>query len=320
MTPFRIASVVGVLLVFALTALRLLPGSPFAASAAARWGEPSQTTDRDASQAPSRGNRPAPTPTPSPTLPPLAVQPRPVKIDAVGWYSWAMMDTRTGKIVGSPNMAETNTTASLIKAWIGADYLRRAAEQNTKPSQSRMRQVSIMIRDSDNASASALWTQVGGSATVKRMISICKLTDSSTHQNNWSITRLSPRDITRLGACIADGRAAGPTWTDWLLNEMREVRGVGDFGIRKAFPAAEREQIAIKNGWVTRDAEGTWHVNCLAMGDGWTMGVMTRYPASKGYSYGAKICQNVAQQLRTPAATAGTDTTSTEPSAAPVSY
>ena len=68
----------------------------------------------------------------------------------------------------------------------------------------------------------------------------------------WSRTRLSARDTARLGACIDDGRAAGPKWTKWLLNEMRLVRGVGDFGIRKAFPAAEQKTIAIKNGWIDR--------------------------------------------------------------------
>jgi hypothetical protein len=101
-----------------------------------------------------------------------------------------------------------------------------------------------------------------------------------------------------MAACIADGRAAGPKWTSWLLKEMRLVRGVGDFGIRKAFPAKVAKTIAIKNGWVTREDSGNWEVNCLAIGDGWTMGVLTRYDASLGYEYGAGICQKVAAQLR----------------------
>jgi len=309
-TPLRLAVIVGVLVVFVLGALRLLPGSPFAVSAAANWGE---ATGQD--KTPSNDRRPSPTPTTPPPPPPLPIAPGPVEIDTTGWYSWAMQDTRTGEISGSDNMAQTSTTASLIKAWIAADYLRRLDEKGQEPTKARLHQVTIMVRDSDNDAASALWTQVGGSATVKRLISICKLTDSSTHQNNWSITRLSPRDITRMGACIADGRAAGPNWTKWLLDEMRAVRGVGDFGIRKAFPSTERTEIAIKNGWVVREDEGTWHVNCLAIGDGWTMGVMARYPAGKGYEHGAKICQDVTKQLITAAKVA--TSASTSPSAAP---
>ncbi|MFC0526812.1 serine hydrolase [Phytohabitans kaempferiae] len=280
-------------LVLAGLGLRTLPGSPIAAEAASR----KQTVSPSASAAADKP-KPSPTPSPSPTLKPLAVQPAEVNIDASGWWSWALLDRRTGKVYGSSNMTQTNTTASLIKSWIAADYLRRAAEKGQTPTDARMQQVTIMIRDSDNQAAQSLWEAIGGSASIGRLIKTCKLTDSSAYKNMWSNTRLSARDTARLGACIADGRAAGKTWTKWLINEMRAVRGVGDFGIRKAFPVATAKDIAIKNGWVTRDALGEWHVNCLAIGDGWTMGVMTRYPASLGYTHGAEICQSVAEQLK----------------------
>jgi hypothetical protein len=273
--------------------LRTLPGSPLAANAASS----DESASPSASAPPSKAS-PKPTPSPSPTLKPLAVRPAKVTVDSTGWYSWAMIDRRTGKVYGSSNMTETNTTASLIKSWIGADYLRRAAENGQTPSETRMQQLRIMIRDSDNEAAQSLWVASGGTASIGRLIKTCKLTDSSAYKNRWSNTNLSARDTARLGVCIADGRAAGPKWTKWLLNEMRAVRGVGDFGIRKAFPASTQKNIAIKNGWVTRDALGEWHVNCLAIGEGWTMGVMTRYPVSLGYEYGAKICQNVARQLK----------------------
>lgn len=289
-------------LVLAGVGLRTLPGSPLAAEAASRWAgttpPASASAPASASPTPSPSPSPSPTPKPSPSLKPLAVRPAKVSIDASGWWSWSMIDRRTGKVYGSSNMTQTNTTASLIKAWIGADYLRRAAERGETPSAARMQELTIMIRDSDNVAAQSLWVAVGGSASIGRLIKTCRLTDSSAYKNLWSNTRLSARDTARLGVCIADGRAAGPKWTKWLLNEMRAVRGVGDFGIRKAFPATTQKNIAIKNGWVTRDALGEWHVNCLAIGDGWTMGVMTRYPASLGYEYGAKICQNVARQLK----------------------
>ncbi len=219
-------------------------------------------------------------------------------VKANGWYSWALLDTRTGEITGSANMSELNRTASMIKAWIGSDYLRRSAEKGVTPSASRLAEVTRMIRDSDNTAASDLYAVVGKQESTKRLISMCKLTDSKPG-TSWSDTRVSARDTARMGACIADGRAAGSKWTDWLLNEMRQVRGVGDFGIRKAFPAAVAKTIAIKNGWVTRSDNGDYEVNCMAVGDGWTMGVLTRYPANLDYTYGADICKNVASQLRT---------------------
>ena len=298
-SPLRLLVIGGVLLVLVLVALRLVPGSPLAADTAATWGTNPAAESETAGSDPTPSSPPS-TP-PSPTLAPLALAPAKVSIDAEGWWSWSLQDTRTGKIYGSTNMSRTSTTASLIKSWIASDFLRRSAEQGVTPSDARLAQISTMIRDSDNEAAQALWqtSTVGGSASIPRLISICKLTDSSGYKNLWSNTNLSARDITRLGACIADGRAAGSKWTKWLLNEMRQVRGTGDFGIRKAFPASEQKTIAIKNGWVTRDAVGQWNVNCLAIGDGWTMGVMTVYPSNLNYTYGADICKKITQQLRT---------------------
>jgi Beta-lactamase enzyme family len=289
-----VSAFVAVALAFVVVAgLRFVPGSPLAANAASDGFTPSKNQ-----RVPPPAETPTPTPTPEPTaLPPLAIRPTTVRLNRTGWWAWAMLDTRTGEISGSPNKAATSTTASLIKSWIAADFLRRSDEAGETPSQTRMDQLTTMIRDSDNNAAQALWSVVGKQRSTQRMVKICKLTDSIPH-SNWSNTRLSPRDIARLGACIADGRAAGSTWTKWLLNEMRHVRGVGDFGIRKAFPPAVAKTIAIKNGWVVRDAEGNYHVNCLAIGDGWTMGVMTRYPANLGYTYGGETCEEIARQLR----------------------
>ncbi len=290
-TVLRLTSVTTALLLLVLVALRLLPGSPLAHNAAAKWGlAPTPTVRQD--------NPDDRTASPAPTLPPLPVAPVDVEVDATGWWSWALMDTRTGEISGSANKDETNNTASLIKAWIAADFLRLSAANGETPNDSRMHQLSIMIRDSDNDAATSLFRAVDRTDSIKRMIRICKLTDSSpAADGGWSTTALSPEDAVRMGACIADGRAAGPKWTDWLLDEMRAVRGVGNFGIRKAFPTDEQRNIAIKNGWVDRVETKKFEVNCLAIGDGWALSVMSRYSINLGYTYGAETCQDVAAQL-----------------------
>lgn len=305
-SPLRLIGIAVVLIGLVLVSLRLLPGSPFQSPAAARWGTASTPAERSTGAPTDRNARPAaaPEPSPSPTLPPLPLKATEVELDAEGWWSWSLLDTRTGEIAGSANMGETNTTASLIKAWIVADYLRRADEGGRTVSEAKLADATKIIRDSDNTRAQQFYNAIGGEPSIKRLVSMCKLTDSSpAADGGWSRTNLSARDTARMGACIADGRAAGPKWTEWLLKEMKLVRGAGDFGIRKAFPTAEQKQIAIKNGWVDRTREQEIHVNCLAIGDGWTMGVMVRYPISLGYDYGMKNCQKVAEQLMEAAAT-----------------
>lgn len=221
-----------------------------------------------------------------------------VSVNTSGWWSWALMDRQSGRIIGSTNFNQTNMTASMIKAWLAADYLRRATESGTTPSTARMNMISTMIRDSANEPASTLYAELGRSATIGRLVSICKLTDSKAG-DGWSTTALSARDTCRIANCIGNGTAAGPKWTNWLVNEMRQVRGTGDFGIRKAWPAAEQKNIAIKNGWVDRQALGFWTVNCMALGDTWTMAVMTRPPLSKPWSIGGDTAKSIATQLRT---------------------
>ncbi|MGC9671496.1 serine hydrolase [Planosporangium sp. 12N6] len=242
-----------------------------------------------------------------PTATPAAAQPllraASVTMPAAVFRSWALLDTRTGKLSGSDTIAATSDTLSMVKAWLAADHLRLAAQRRERPSTERLDELSIMIRDSDNEAAEDIFRRNGGTASIQRLIRTCGLTDSSAVPGRWSETRMSARDAVRMGACLADGRAAGPQWTSWVLDEMRRVRGDGRFGIVKALPAEAAAKTAIKNGWLLRDTDGLWHVNCLAVGDGWALAVMLRYQPSLGFPYGGAVCEQVTRQLLNPAAT-----------------
>lgn len=263
-------------------------------TAAGTSAEPSTPTSVDTPASPSAPAAPK-------DMSDLLVGPHEVNLKINGWYGWALMDTRTGKIYGSSDMHKTQKTASMIKAWIAADVLRTQAEQGKTPSDYILGRVKIMVQHSDNNAAVELFKLVDNGASTRRMISLCDMKDSKS-DDNWSNTLVSPYDIVKLGKCIADGRAAGPKWTQWLLTTMRGVNGgltYGDFGIRKAFPDDVAKTVAIKNGWIDRQATQTYTVNCLAIGDHWTMGVMTNSPLSFSHddTYGANVCKQVAAAL-----------------------
>ncbi|WP_432833837.1 hypothetical protein [Dactylosporangium sp. CA-092794] len=243
-----------------------------------------------ASEAPTRKAAPA-APT-APTLPPALLHPAPVAVNATGFWSWTVLDRRTGAMAGSPNANTAQRTASMIKAWLASDYLRRTPS----PSKSNLSQLSTMIRNSDNNAASYFWGLDGKSASISRLVQICGLTDSK-YYIDWASTLVSARDAARMGACIGDGRAAGPQWTDWVLNEMRNVAKDQKFGITPALPQPDQAGTAVKNGWIAR-SDGKWHVNCLAIGTDWVLSVLTVYPATKGQDYGADICESVTHQLQ----------------------
>ncbi|WP_428962536.1 hypothetical protein [Micromonospora fluostatini] len=256
---------------------------------------------------------------PEPTAPPPpTLAAGPVSVDFKGeFFSWALLDRATGEIAGAENMAKTNSTESMIKAWFAAEYLRELGDAPV-PERGR-RNISAAIRDSDDDAANRLYDAAGRQATIRRMVQTCDLTDTRPGRvpgyiGWWSFTEMSARDAVRLGNCLADGRAAGPTHTGFLLDEMSKVRGSTDpadqqarqgggrWGIIDGLPESivEQGRVSIKNGWTPLNYDGNWHVNCLAVTEKWSLAVLLRYPQSRGLDYGADVCASVATQLVTP--------------------
>ncbi|MEU8329461.1 hypothetical protein [Micromonospora sp. NPDC048839] len=266
---------------------------------------------------------PAPAPPPPPTL-----AAGPVSVDFQGdFFSWALLDRQTGAISGSPNMAATSSTESMIKAWIVSDYLRQLGDR--EPPAALKKAASVAIRDSNDVAANKVYAAAGGSyrklpngqpsPVIQRAIKICGLTDTKRgsvpkYEGWWSFTQMSPRDAVRVGDCIADGKAAGQKWTKWVLSEMSQVSGTtaakdqkeksggGRWGIIDGLPKSITAQgpVSIKNGWTRINDDASWHVNCLAVTGKWSLAVMLRYPIKNSLDYGAKVCASVATQLVTP--------------------
>jgi hypothetical protein len=261
-----------------------------------------------------------PSPPAAPRPPTLAPAPVTVDVGPGNYLAWALLDRETGEIAGSANSSSaTNSTESMIKVWIVSDYLRRSGERGQQPSKTRLTQARAAIRDSDNMATESLYRAGGRTAVIKRMISLCELSNTKIstrpgHVGWWSFTEMSAQDAVRLGDCVKSGTAAGPKWTKWVLTEMTKVRGTtaardqhketggGRWGIIDALPMAIRQRtaVSIKNGWTLLDYDGKWHVNCLAVTDTWVLAIQTRYPGRRGLDYGAGVCESVTAQLVTP--------------------
>jgi hypothetical protein len=237
--------------------------------------------------------------------PPPSLTARDVKVNASSFFAWALLDRPSGEMAGSANFTSgTTSTESMIKAWIASDYLRLLG--NKQPSTQRLAELSRMIRDSDDAAAQDIYQVDGRNSVIRRLIATCGLTDSSVFNGWWSKTQVTARDAVRLGLCLADGRAAGPKWTQWVLDEMKQVRGSvaqepggGRWGIIDALPAELAANTSIKNGWTLLYEDGKWHLTCLAVHPDWILAVLTRYPAALTKRYGASICKQVTEQLLT---------------------
>jgi hypothetical protein len=259
---------------------------------------------------------PSASPTPPPPPPPPTLKAGPVNVAVNGFLEWALLERETGEIAGSQDIAATSSTESMIKVWIVSDYLRRTATAGKQPTADRLKQASRAIRLSDDNAAESLFNAGGRGPVIDRLIKTCGLTETKKvvppgrSSVWWSYTRMSPRDAVRMGECIAEGRAAGPKWTDWVLTEMTKVWGTtaakdqhetwsgGRWGIINALPPEIlKSGVSIKNGWTAIGSDNNWHVNCLAIHDDWVLSVMTRYPVKLGLNHGATVCKSVTSQL-----------------------
>lgn len=235
----------------------------------------------------------APTPQPSPS--PLLAGARPVAANP-HILGWTLLTVPDGQVLADHCPGCTNQAASTVKVWLAGDALRRAGKH---PTRRLLQLVDAAILDSDNTAATNLFWNGGGRDGLWRMVNTCHLI-TTLPSNAWGETLITAGDLARLAACVAHGDVAGPTWTPYLLNRMRSVRGAGRFGPVDALPGAD---VAMKNGWTT--ANDQWNVNCLAIiNNTWVIGIITRYPTTLDKAHGGRLCADVTRQLATPAPTA----------------
>jgi hypothetical protein len=221
------------------------------------------------------------------------------------FMSWALLNRADGTTSGSPNSPDaTSSIESMIKPWIAADHLRRLAEAGEEPTQRELAELRLMIVDSNDSLAEKYYRMGGADAVIRRLSFVCRLSQLEVSPGRWSHTGITARDAVRYGQCLADGRAAGPKWTQWTLGAMRQVRGGiedqvsaevqgGRWGIIDGLPRDLADELAIKNGW-TLKSDG-WHIGCLAIHDDWVLAVMMRTPAS--LQSAADCCASIAQRL-----------------------
>ncbi len=226
-------------------------------------------------------------------------------VAGASYSGWALLDRHTGQTTGSSDAATRgNTTESMIKPWLVADFLRRESEAGRQPSAEDLNQMTLVIVDSNDPLAESYYQRGGADAVLRRLVQICGLTNLVIKSNLWGMTTMTPLDAVRYGACLADGRAAGPQWTDWLLETMKQIRGSvaeqrsgavqgGRWGIIDGLPNELAKDTSFKNGW-TSYMDG-WHVNCLAIHPDWVLSVLMR--TWKNLDEAAAGCASIATRL-----------------------
>jgi hypothetical protein len=247
--------------------------------------------------------RAVPRAAPSPASP--SPPPKPKKLDRKGLTraldrylkgrvsgaSLVMVDRTTGFTYRYRPAAEY-VTASAVKVDILAALLLRNQRAHRSMSAAQRADADIMIRYSDNKAADRLYTNIGGVAGLDAANRKLKLRHTHAVEGRcidllcWSLTRTTGDDQIRLLKTLVQKGPLTAKNREYVLGLMSRVNKEQSWGVRAA--ARQGDQVANKNGWMTREADGDrWVVNSIGRvqghGHDFMIAVLTEHNPSEGY-------------------------------------
>lgn len=177
-----------------------------------------------------------------------------------GRIVYGAMDLVTGVQFGQGAHDHDIITASGAKV----DILTALLHQRTQDLTEEERDLAIlMITESDNLAADALWSRVGASSAMSAFYESVGLTETTPGPDiYWGGTLTSPTDRIRLLKLLVRGDKSGKsdlTAADrrFVLRLMSRVQKDQSWGVSAA--ARPGDRVALKNGWTPRPfISGTW--------------------------------------------------------------
>ncbi|CAL9623729.1 hypothetical protein SUDANB174_05866 [Streptomyces sp. enrichment culture] len=178
----------------------------------------------------------------------------------------AVLDLSTGaRASGGTADADDHEfdTASIVKVDILASLLLQAADDGRALTTQERRQATVMIENSDNAAADALWNAIGGAKGLAKANTRLGLTETTPGDGPyWGLTQTTPDDQLRLlQAGFGEDSALSADARSYLQGLMGSIAADQDWGISAAADAPESAQL--KNGWLARSGTGLWVTNSI---------------------------------------------------------
>jgi beta-lactamase class A len=189
--------------------------------------------------------------------------------------------------------------ASIVKLDILETLLAQRAGRHRGLSGNDRELAQLMIEDSDNDAATALWQAVGGARGIRVFNTAAGLVATSPSGcvvcpgfpwPGWGLTTTTPADQIRLlretvepgGLLTSAGRGYG-------LRLMENVEPGQRWGVSGGVPA--RVKVALKNGWLPLNQAGTdWQINSIGWisgrGRNYLMAALTTGNPSEAYGIG----------------------------------
>ncbi|MFI2303706.1 serine hydrolase [Actinacidiphila glaucinigra] len=189
----------------------------------------------------------------------LATALRDVSGDPGARYSVAVLDTATGgRAVHGDGLYDT---ASIVKVDILAALLLQAQDAGRDLTAQEKAWAEVMIEDSDNAAATALWRAIGRGAGLNAANRRLGLTSTTAGSGPlWGLTQTTAADqLTLLQRVFGTHGALGAASRAYVRQLMGRVAAAQAWGV----PTAADGSYEVKNGWLRRSTTGLWDINSI---------------------------------------------------------
>jgi hypothetical protein len=208
-----------------------------------------------------------------------------------GNASFAVVDT-DGRLQGV-DARRAFVSASVVKAMILVAYLDKVADRQERLGELERSQLSQMIRQSDNASATQLASAVGDSG-LQQVARRAGMRNTVPQAAPWGLTQSTAEDQARFFARIDTlVPARHRSFTRRLLTTITPEHR---WGIPRSAP--RDATVLFKGGWLP-DEEGAWRVHQIARVErgGRQLAVAVMTDSNPSQEYGEATVRGVAERL-----------------------
>ena len=239
---------------------------------------PSSATPKPSAPTASSATTPPSAPPATPTVTPkptatrsaaAAVRRAIAALPAAGDIAVAVTDLDDGQDVStaydtSADDANTYDTASIVKVDILAALLLQAQHAGTHLTAGQHALATVMIEQSDNDAATALWDAIGRAAGLDAANRTLGLDHTSPGSGElWGLTQTTPGDqLTLLRAVFTpSGSPLSSASRAYVAGLMGAVTAAQGWGVSAA--DSDDAGYALKSGWLQRTRTGLWDVNSI---------------------------------------------------------
>jgi beta-lactamase class A len=152
-------------------------------------------------------------------------------------------------------------SASVVKATILAALLRWHQETGRPLTSTEKYLATLMITQSDNDAASALWDELGH-ARIQHFLNLARMTETVLGPGGyWGLTEITARDeLSQLRLLTKGNAVLSDASRGYELGLMARVIASQRWGVTAGAP---RElAVHVKNGWLPEEVGG-WHINSI---------------------------------------------------------